>query len=122
MTQLHAGYDRQAVRELIERAVAERRSALTAPQGKKVPDACGRSSASGRAPPPEVFVGAAGDWPGRRRPGRRAWPARSASRQASPGPVRRNCRTPDLDAAFRAHIPSFGPAGNPIGITGGEPP
>ncbi|MEW9548068.1 acetate--CoA ligase family protein [Nonomuraea sp. NPDC050783] len=29
---------------------------------------------------------------------------------------------PDLDAAFRAHIPPFGAAGNPIDITGGEPP
>ncbi|TMR98988.1 acetate--CoA ligase family protein [Nonomuraea basaltis] len=29
---------------------------------------------------------------------------------------------PDLDAAFRAYIPPFGAAGNPIDITGGEPP
>ncbi|SDQ95355.1 acetate--CoA ligase family protein [Thermostaphylospora chromogena] len=29
---------------------------------------------------------------------------------------------PDLDEAFRAHIPPFGAAGNPIDITGGEPP
>jgi acetyl coenzyme A synthetase (ADP forming)-like protein len=29
---------------------------------------------------------------------------------------------PDLDAAFRAFIPPFGAAGNPIDITGGEPP
>jgi acyl-CoA synthetase (NDP forming) len=28
----------------------------------------------------------------------------------------------DLDAAFRAFIPPFGAAGNPIDITGGEPP
>jgi acyl-CoA synthetase (NDP forming) len=28
----------------------------------------------------------------------------------------------DLDAAFRAYIPPFGAAGNPIDITGGEPP
>ncbi|MBB3731634.1 acetate--CoA ligase family protein [Nonomuraea dietziae] len=28
----------------------------------------------------------------------------------------------DLDQAFRAHIPPFGAAGNPIDITGGEPP
>ncbi|MFD7922867.1 acetate--CoA ligase family protein [Streptomyces sp. NPDC059740] len=28
----------------------------------------------------------------------------------------------DLDAAFRAHIPPFGAAGNPVDITGGEPP
>ncbi|MCP2169343.1 acetate--CoA ligase family protein [Goodfellowiella coeruleoviolacea] len=28
----------------------------------------------------------------------------------------------DLDAAFRRHIPPFGAAGNPIDITGGEPP
>ncbi|MFI6903254.1 acetate--CoA ligase family protein [Nonomuraea sp. NPDC050394] len=28
----------------------------------------------------------------------------------------------DLDEAFRAHIPPFGAAGNPIDITGGEPP
>jgi acetyl coenzyme A synthetase (ADP forming)-like protein len=29
---------------------------------------------------------------------------------------------PDLDAAFREHIPPFGAAGNPVDITGGEPP
>ena len=29
---------------------------------------------------------------------------------------------PDLDQAFRAFIPPFGAAGNPIDITGGEPP
>ncbi|MDR7304390.1 acetate--CoA ligase family protein [Haloactinomyces albus] len=29
---------------------------------------------------------------------------------------------PDLDQAFREHIPPFGAAGNPIDITGGEPP
>lgn len=29
---------------------------------------------------------------------------------------------PDLDEAFRRHIPPFGAAGNPIDITGGEPP
>ncbi|SEG74565.1 Acyl-CoA synthetase (NDP forming) [Actinacidiphila yanglinensis] len=29
---------------------------------------------------------------------------------------------PDLDAAFMRHIPPFGAAGNPIDITGGEPP
>ncbi|MHC1560930.1 acetate--CoA ligase family protein [Actinomycetospora sp. C-140] len=29
---------------------------------------------------------------------------------------------PDLDAAFRTYIPPFGAAGNPIDITGGEPP
>jgi acetyl coenzyme A synthetase (ADP forming)-like protein len=29
---------------------------------------------------------------------------------------------PDLDAAFRTFIPPFGAAGNPIDITGGEPP
>jgi acyl-CoA synthetase (NDP forming) len=29
---------------------------------------------------------------------------------------------PDLDAAFRRFIPPFGAAGNPIDITGGEPP
>ncbi|GGV04565.1 acetate--CoA ligase family protein [Streptomyces spectabilis] len=29
---------------------------------------------------------------------------------------------PDLDAAFRAFIPPFGAAGNPVDITGGEPP
>jgi acetyl coenzyme A synthetase (ADP forming)-like protein len=29
---------------------------------------------------------------------------------------------PDLDEAFRAFIPPFGAAGNPIDITGGEPP
>jgi acyl-CoA synthetase (NDP forming) len=29
---------------------------------------------------------------------------------------------PDLDDAFRAFIPPFGAAGNPIDITGGEPP
>jgi acetyl coenzyme A synthetase (ADP forming)-like protein len=29
---------------------------------------------------------------------------------------------PDLDAAFRAFIPPFGSAGNPVDITGGEPP
>jgi acyl-CoA synthetase (NDP forming) len=28
----------------------------------------------------------------------------------------------DLDAAFRAYIPPFGASGNPIDITGGEPP
>ncbi len=28
----------------------------------------------------------------------------------------------DLDLAFRAHIPPFGAAGNPVDITGGEPP
>ena len=28
----------------------------------------------------------------------------------------------DLDAAFRQYIPPFGAAGNPIDITGGEPP
>ncbi len=91
MTQLRAGYDRQAVREPIDRVVAEQRNALTAPEGRKVTDACGSSSASGRAPPHKLL------------------PARSASRAVSPGPVRRICRTPDLDAAFRAHIPPFGP-------------
>ncbi len=29
---------------------------------------------------------------------------------------------PDLDEAFRRHIPPFGAAGNPVDITGGEPP
>jgi acyl-CoA synthetase (NDP forming) len=29
---------------------------------------------------------------------------------------------PDLDEAFRAYIPPFGAAGNPVDITGGEPP
>jgi acetyl coenzyme A synthetase (ADP forming)-like protein len=29
---------------------------------------------------------------------------------------------PDLDRAFRAYIPPFGAAGNPVDITGGEPP
>src|SRR5437667_477258 len=29
---------------------------------------------------------------------------------------------PDLDAAFRKFIPPFGAAGNPVDITGGEPP
>jgi acetyl coenzyme A synthetase (ADP forming)-like protein len=29
---------------------------------------------------------------------------------------------PDLDQAFRAYIPPFGAAGNPVDITGGEPP
>ncbi len=29
---------------------------------------------------------------------------------------------PDLDAAFRKYIPPFGAAGNPVDITGGEPP
>ncbi|MCW2938343.1 MAG: CoA-binding protein [Actinomycetia bacterium] len=29
---------------------------------------------------------------------------------------------PDLDAAFREYIPPFGASGNPIDITGGEPP
>ncbi|MGO4430670.1 CoA-binding protein, partial [Streptomyces sp. MCAF7] len=29
---------------------------------------------------------------------------------------------PDLDAAFRRFIPPFGAAGNPVDITGGEPP
>ncbi|GAA3733613.1 acetyl coenzyme A synthetase (ADP forming)-like protein [Spinactinospora alkalitolerans] len=29
---------------------------------------------------------------------------------------------PDLDSAFRAFIPPFGAAGNPVDITGGEPP
>ncbi|WP_066948399.1 acetate--CoA ligase family protein [Streptomyces lushanensis] len=29
---------------------------------------------------------------------------------------------PDLDTAFRAFIPPFGSAGNPVDITGGEPP
>ncbi|MFC7340501.1 acetate--CoA ligase family protein [Saccharopolyspora griseoalba] len=29
---------------------------------------------------------------------------------------------PDLDAAFREYIPPFGAAGNPVDITGGEPP
>lgn len=29
---------------------------------------------------------------------------------------------PDLDTAFRAFIPPFGAAGNPVDITGGEPP
>jgi hypothetical protein len=28
----------------------------------------------------------------------------------------------DLDAAFRKFIPPFGAAGNPVDITGGEPP
>jgi hypothetical protein len=45
MTQLRAGYDGQAVREPIERA-----NPLTAPEGRKVTNACG-SSASGRGPP-----------------------------------------------------------------------
>ena len=46
------------LRELIERVVvAERRTALTAPEGKNVADTCGRNSASGRAPPQEVIVG-----------------------------------------------------------------
>jgi len=30
--------------------------------------------------------------------------------------------TPDLDTAFRKFIPPFGAAGNPVDITGGEPP
>jgi acyl-CoA synthetase (NDP forming) len=29
---------------------------------------------------------------------------------------------PDMDAAFRKFIPPFGAAGNPVDITGGEPP
>lgn len=29
---------------------------------------------------------------------------------------------PDLDPAFRRHIPPFGAAGNPVVVTGGEPP
>ncbi|MGP3982307.1 acetate--CoA ligase family protein [Streptomyces sp. KR80] len=29
---------------------------------------------------------------------------------------------PDLDESFRQHIPPFGAAGNPVDITGGEPP
>jgi acyl-CoA synthetase (NDP forming) len=29
---------------------------------------------------------------------------------------------PDLDAAYRAFIPPFGAAGNPVDVTGGEPP
>src|SRR5207245_8529205 len=29
---------------------------------------------------------------------------------------------PDLDAAFRKFIPPFGAAGNPVDITGGQPP
>jgi len=29
---------------------------------------------------------------------------------------------PDLDAAFKKHIPPFGATGNPVDITGGEPP
>jgi acyl-CoA synthetase (NDP forming) len=29
---------------------------------------------------------------------------------------------PDLDAAFKAYIPPFGASGNPVDITGGEPP
>ncbi|MBR7678775.1 CoA-binding protein, partial [Streptomyces daliensis] len=29
---------------------------------------------------------------------------------------------PDLDEAFRRFIPPFGAAGNPVDITGGEPP
>jgi acyl-CoA synthetase (NDP forming) len=29
---------------------------------------------------------------------------------------------PDLDASFREFIPPFGAAGNPVDITGGEPP
>jgi acyl-CoA synthetase (NDP forming) len=29
---------------------------------------------------------------------------------------------PDLDAEFRRYIPPFGAAGNPVDITGGEPP
>ena len=29
---------------------------------------------------------------------------------------------PDLDAAFRKFIPPFGASGNPVDITGGEPP
>ncbi|EQD49616.1 acetyl-CoA synthetase I (NDP forming), alpha subunit, partial [mine drainage metagenome] len=29
---------------------------------------------------------------------------------------------PDLDASFRRFIPPFGAAGNPVDITGGEPP
>jgi acyl-CoA synthetase (NDP forming) len=29
---------------------------------------------------------------------------------------------PDLDAAFREYIPPFGASGNPVDITGGEPP
>jgi acyl-CoA synthetase (NDP forming) len=29
---------------------------------------------------------------------------------------------PDLDEAFRKHIPVFGASGNPVDITGGEPP
>jgi acyl-CoA synthetase (NDP forming) len=29
---------------------------------------------------------------------------------------------PDLDEAFRKHIPPFGASGNPVDITGGEPP
>src|SRR5207245_7544252 len=29
---------------------------------------------------------------------------------------------PDLDPAFRKFIPPFGAAGNPVDITGGEPP
>jgi len=51
VTRFLAGYDRRAVRELIDRVVAERRNALTAPEDKKVADARGTSSASSRAPP-----------------------------------------------------------------------
>jgi acyl-CoA synthetase (NDP forming) len=29
---------------------------------------------------------------------------------------------PDLDAAFKEYIPPFGASGNPVDITGGEPP
>src|SRR6202008_4606249 len=34
----------------------------------------------------------------------------------------RMARLPDLDAPFRKFIPPFGAAGNPVDITGGEPP
>ncbi|MDB5407141.1 MAG: hypothetical protein JWL84_2053 [Rhodospirillales bacterium] len=36
--------------------------------------------------------------------------------------VRLMAMPPDLDAAFRKFIPPFGAAGNPVDITGGEPP
>jgi acetyl coenzyme A synthetase (ADP forming)-like protein len=36
--------------------------------------------------------------------------------------IRLMAMPPDLDAAFRKFIPPFGAAGNPVDITGGEPP
>jgi hypothetical protein len=68
MTQLQAGYGRQAVRELTERVVAELRNALIARESKKVTDPCGSISAPGRAPPRDFFDSAATDPTFRRMP------------------------------------------------------